>query len=227
MIIGWIASKLANPWVKKGAVILFAFFIGLGIGNYHATQRAVAAATQAALEYGARREAAVGEALIKAAEEDKKKLDKALDDDRLADEAALDVFQKGIDEAKRDRLAAERVLSGLRGALNQEKVSNDELRKRNEILAPAMRDVECGWPSDVRRVLDAAADAGADPGDPAADRDAKAVPAGGADATATAGAGLTCDDLLKGYVELGEHASVMRAWVEALQAWVRIAYGAE
>lgn len=202
-----------------GAVGL-ALFVGLGIGNYIATKSALEEQRTDLLEYAAQREAAVGEAYAKANIEFGQKLASKMKERDDADQKAHETFQEGLRSAARDRMAAERLLAAERIAKMKELNTNEGLRQVNKQLAEDARRVPgCEFSSNTRRVLDTSVGAAGSGLDPAAGGPA-AEASGGVASEAGASPVLTCDQLLSGYLALGQDRREKVSQLNAVLDWI-------
>lgn len=142
-------SLLSLPKIIGG--IGLAFSIGLVIGNYQATQRAL----ERELDASARRMASNHEYLVGYYGKQMKDLRMAREQNAAADRAAYAILERGRAEAAQ---SAEQARASLRAALNAKQkleVTNDGLRNVNEMLATEARanppDPGCVMPPGVRQ----------------------------------------------------------------------------
>lgn len=226
MILGWLLSAWTFvgkiPYVKQIATFALVFLAGFAIGNYHATQRAVRQVAEIISDRDAREQAAATRALIEWKNKTEKAVMVAMEEQRISDNAAHASLEAGLGKAKRDADAA-------RALLARERVTSADLRKQNDDMvhtlipvapvAPDAGPLICGG-ADTRRVLDQASGA-RDSAAVAGNRDSPSEAARSADAEASKGPELTCDQLLAGYVNLSEWGRGIASQLEALQTWER------
>lgn len=212
---GPLAKLFPGPAIlSKIAIYGLTFLLGGAVGNYHATKAALERELQNSADRQRENHLVLFEEFRRRNAEYKAHIEQQIG----ADAAAYAMLTKGKAEAER---AAQQARASLRIALGEsEKLSeaNDGLRKVNEILAERPVDPGCILPPSVRQALDAAADA-----DPSHAGDSEAAASRGPDDGAAAAQAVTCRELARGYVELGEYGRMMRTWVLAWQAWARIA----
>lgn len=202
-----LASFIPHNLAVKAALYALVFFLGMALGNLHATKRIAdeiqgradaqfAAATNALAEETKRRDAEAAARLAVVAE---------------ADRAAHDEIATGVSAAAQARDAA-------LAQLARERTRNKELGDAYVNVLGAVDSVRCSWSSNARRVLDAAS--GANPADSARPSgDTVAASTGGTPGPATAGPCLTDDDLYRGYAALGEWARNATAKDQAWREW--------
>lgn len=212
---GWLAKLFPGPAIlTKIAVYGLVFALGGAVGNGWATQRAL----QRELQASADRQRENHLMLFAAQKEMQAKLRAEAAQQREADKAAYAVLEKGKAEAEQ---AAQQARASLRVALNESqklKETTDGLKNVADILAAEARrpvDPGCVLPGRMRLALDYAS--GASDTAPAGDTETTAP--GVSDGSASAATPLTCTELANGYVELGRHDRLMRAWILSFQAW--------
>ena len=217
------------PALKWLAGIGLAFFVGLGLGNYIATERAVKEAAEIVAARDAADQAAQAKALLEQRSHDLQVIAQAQKTQREADEQAHLTLAATNAAARSDADRARAQLVSERTKTNEQIRLVSDLKSVNGMLADMAREpahtaapsvLLCGGP-DTRRVLDEASGA-RDSGSGDAARGAEAAAASGINTEAQASADapdLTCDQLLAGYVNLSEWGREGWAIVTAWQAW--------
>lgn len=219
----FLASLFARiPSAKWIAACGAALFLGLMLGNLHATQRDMAQQREDLLTYAADRERAVGEAYAKASAEHAAKIKAAEEENARADKEAHDVYQAGIKASANAKATVERILAEERAkaatqAKNQTETING-LKAVNDVLAAEMRNSpapSCILSERVRSALNAAISASnrAPGGDP------EAQATGFPDGTYPGNSPLTCTDLAASMTDVLEHDAMLKAWVFSWQTW--------
>lgn len=210
------------PYVRTIAGVGLAFFFGMAVGNYHATQRALERTAQILLDDSARRQAANHIEILKAKKEDEQRLKTEFEQQRNADRLAYNVLAEGKAEAEDAKVRALQALDAEQRRLSAERAkalnlteTNDGLKKVNEILAAEMVPASCVLSARVRRELNEYANAAPYP----APGDTEAPTAGLLDGTDPGAQALTCEQLSRGYLDLAEHDRMLTAWVLSWQAW--------
>lgn len=215
------------PYVKQIATVALAVLLGFVAGNYHATQAALKIAIDAEQDAAARRQAAVNGALFEHEKETVARIHAAVAQQRLNDEAVHELFKASLSTVSKRRADAEKALAQLETKSRDLQMQNSGLLGVNKNMADAMQrgDMPCVFPAALRRVLDQSSGAGSNPGDSAERGNTETNSAGRADgdAAARAVAPLRCEQLVHGYVLLGEWGQNIAAQLEALQAWERSA----
>jgi len=211
-----LVGKTPHSLLIKAATYLVAFAIGLGLGNYYATKRAMDAQRADLLKYASDREAAVGEAYGAAQRAFQDRLKVEREREIEADRASHETFQAGIVAAAKAKANAEQRLSLAFADFRKQGEIVDGLKEVNKLLADQVpTDPGCVLPAGVRRALDAASGAG----DSASDGNSEAPSPGVSDGPNPSATVLTCEQLARGYVNLSEHDRMLVAWVLAWQRW--------
>jgi hypothetical protein len=205
--------------VRLVGSIVLALLVGVGIGNFMATRRALEEQRVALLAYASDREASVAAAYRKANMEfsERLRIEQARRD--AADAYAHGTYQEALVSAAKDKAEADRVIAAAIAEKRSQEETNDGLRMVNGMLADAARRAgACSFDPDVRRVLDAAAGASGSGGADAADG-AAAVASSGTPATSATGAALTCGQLLRGYRALATDRRELAGQLRAVLDW--------
>jgi hypothetical protein len=234
--LGAIGSRLAGFNLKTIAQYCFVGLVCFGAGNYFATQRAVTMVAEAFgkreaadRDRAAREQAAATKALFEWKKTGEHHVIVEAHKAQSADDKAHDTLAESARQAVKTRDAA-------LAQLQKERERNEGLLGTNAALAsmagataPDRGRDSCAFSADTRRVLDEAAGAvdegnrGAGAGAAETDAARGAVAAGAAPAASANG--LTCDQLARGYVALGQHDREMIGRVEAWMGWYSERFG--
>jgi hypothetical protein len=195
----------------KAAAIIIACAVSYGLGNHHATQRAMQKQLIEERQASADRQRENHKQLLAWKAETESKLKADFEQERRADQIAHELYQRTIRETQAARNAA-------LAALSKERETNDGLRKVNEILAadvPAPS-TGCVMPSSVRNALNAyIASINNHPTVSGSEGIAPGVSLG-PDPTDTV---LTCSELASSVTDILEHNAMLTAWILSFQAW--------
>lgn len=210
---------IPNSWYLIGGSVALAFMAGMIVGNNRATRMAIDLVQKHDSDEFAK---ATGK-LWSDWNDANKALSMRLDLDRSldtsAEKAVYEILEGERDAALRDKNAALKQLA--REHATMEKMDAAGTSQLNRSVPP------CGWSSDARRLLDAAA--GATGSATAGGNDPIATSADRAADTAAASAEASClsnSDLYRGYVELGHWARGAYDKDAAWRAWARERLGA-
>lgn len=214
---GSLPAKIAEAFVAAALLLS----IGFAAGQHFATKAAI----DTVADQAARSQAAATSALIERQKADQRAVNEAAAKARAADDSVHASLAQAAHDAD---MAREKALA----ALIKERAINAGMRSEMAAQAdPQMFDVNdprCGWGPDVRLQLDAAT--GAVAGAPSAAAQAGAADGAAAARTAAAdtsqlrpyptqGLGLSCRELVEGYIALAHHDRLVRALATAWPQW--------
>jgi hypothetical protein len=211
------AAALPHGLLLKAASYGLVFMLGMAVANSWATRTAL----EVAEDRAAKREAAVGGALIIQQREYKARLEEERAQEQRAQTVAYDLFQQGMEEAQKARAETERRLA-LEFARSKQFAENiDGLKEVNKMLAEEFTIPEppsgCMLSVGVRRAIDAAIDRN----NSAAARNSEADAARLLDGPDSPAQLLTCEQLAYGVTDILEHDAMLAAWVLSWQAWAK------
>jgi hypothetical protein len=211
---GLIGTLFAAPLFRKLAIFVIVFCAGGIVGNNHATQRALTRELQASAD----RQRENHKQLLAWKAETESKLKADFEQERRADQIAIELYQRTIQSAAAAKAEAERGLAAITTENLNLKGANDGLKKVNEILAadvPAPS-TGCVMPSSVRDALNAYI---ASINNHPTVTSSEGVTPGVSDGPDTSDSVLTCSELASSVTDILEHNAMLTAWILSFQAW--------